>query len=332
VSADQEIAARLRTTGRPVFVAINKTDDKRARQSALEFYQLGFEHVFEMSAEHGDGVAELLDEIVKWLGDPGFILINDYGPVRVEDVGSHLGVQRFGGSVALGLSFPLVERALAARGLAVAAPDGDEQRRVHTRLVTRRAAPRAIEVLRRQFSAEVDRRLDAPHEEARGHLAAGRRNEALEAYRQAIERNPGDWQILGEAAEYAGLQLGDHAAGLELARAALERNPWYSPWLWNILGDCLYYRDRLADAHEAFTQAQRIDPDDPRTNLNLAFTLSALGDDAGALAVIARGLVNDGRGLFRARLLEKQAQVLAAVSERTASEQTALVRRAERFR
>lgn len=68
VSADQEIAGRLRTTGRPVFVAINKTDDKRARQSALEFYQLGFEHVFEISAEHGDGVAELLDEIVKHVG------------------------------------------------------------------------------------------------------------------------------------------------------------------------------------------------------------------------------------------------------------------------
>src|SRR6185436_14087157 len=68
VSADQEIAGRLRTTGRPVFVAINKTDDKRARQSALEFYQLGFEHVLEISAEHGDGVAELLDEIVKHLG------------------------------------------------------------------------------------------------------------------------------------------------------------------------------------------------------------------------------------------------------------------------
>jgi GTPase len=67
VPADQEIAQRVRETGRPVLVAINKTDDKRAQQSALEFFQLGFEPVVEISAEHGHGVAELLDEIVKWL-------------------------------------------------------------------------------------------------------------------------------------------------------------------------------------------------------------------------------------------------------------------------
>jgi len=68
VPADQEIAQRLRETGRTVIVAINKTDDKRAQQSALEFFQLGFDPVLEISAEHGHGVAELLDEIVKRAG------------------------------------------------------------------------------------------------------------------------------------------------------------------------------------------------------------------------------------------------------------------------
>jgi Flp pilus assembly protein TadD len=102
--------------------------------------------------------------------------------------------------------------------------------------------------------------------------------------------------------------------------------------LWNVLGDCLFYRERLTDAHEAFLQAQRIDPDDPRTNLNLAYTLSARGDQPGALAAIARGLAHDGRGLYRPRLLEKQAQVLALISDRTSAEQARLVRRAERFR
>lgn len=67
VPADEEIALRLRETGRPVVVALNKTDDKRARDSAVEFYRLGFDPIVEISAEHGDGVAELLDEIVKWL-------------------------------------------------------------------------------------------------------------------------------------------------------------------------------------------------------------------------------------------------------------------------
>src|SRR5262245_25142776 len=64
VSGDEEIAKELRQTGRPTILAINKTDDKRGRGS-VDFYRLGFEPVFEVSAEHGDGVAELLDEIVE---------------------------------------------------------------------------------------------------------------------------------------------------------------------------------------------------------------------------------------------------------------------------
>src|SRR5262249_19079606 len=65
---DERIASELRRTGRPVLVAINKTDDKRARASATEFYGFGFEPVIEISAEHGDGVAELLDAIVNQIG------------------------------------------------------------------------------------------------------------------------------------------------------------------------------------------------------------------------------------------------------------------------
>ena len=41
VPGDERIARELRETGRPVLLAINKTDDKRARESAMEFFQLG---------------------------------------------------------------------------------------------------------------------------------------------------------------------------------------------------------------------------------------------------------------------------------------------------
>jgi GTP-binding protein len=68
-SGDETIARELRLTGLPVVLAVNKTDDKRA--AATEFYELAFEPVVEISAEHGTGVAELLDEIVKKLGTRG---------------------------------------------------------------------------------------------------------------------------------------------------------------------------------------------------------------------------------------------------------------------
>ena len=64
VPADERIATDLRRTGRPVVVAINKMDDKRAQAGALEVYRLGFDHVVEISAEHGQGVGDLLDEVV----------------------------------------------------------------------------------------------------------------------------------------------------------------------------------------------------------------------------------------------------------------------------
>src|SRR5688572_20265758 len=67
VSGDEEIAAALRSSKAPVVMAVNKTDDKRARGRALEFYQLGFDPVVEIAAEHGEGVGDLLDEIISRL-------------------------------------------------------------------------------------------------------------------------------------------------------------------------------------------------------------------------------------------------------------------------
>ncbi len=64
VSGDEEIAHALRALNRPVLLAVNKADDKRARARANEFHQFGFETVLEVSAEHGTGVAELLDALL----------------------------------------------------------------------------------------------------------------------------------------------------------------------------------------------------------------------------------------------------------------------------
>ena len=67
VPGDEEIAAAVRASSAPVVMAVNKTDDKRAKGRALEFYQLGFDPVVEVAAEHGEGVGDLLDEVVSRL-------------------------------------------------------------------------------------------------------------------------------------------------------------------------------------------------------------------------------------------------------------------------
>lgn len=64
VPGDEEIAGALRSVSAPVIIAVNKTDDRRARGRAVEFYRLGMEPIVEIAAEHGDGVGDLLDEIL----------------------------------------------------------------------------------------------------------------------------------------------------------------------------------------------------------------------------------------------------------------------------
>ena len=68
VPSDREIAQVIRTADTPALVAINKVDDKRSKTGALDFYQLGFDQVFQVSAEHGHGTGDLLDAIVAQLG------------------------------------------------------------------------------------------------------------------------------------------------------------------------------------------------------------------------------------------------------------------------
>jgi GTPase len=67
VPADEEIAGSLRSSKARVLVAVNKTDDRRARGRSVEFYKLGFEPVVEIAAEHGEGTGDLLDEVVRML-------------------------------------------------------------------------------------------------------------------------------------------------------------------------------------------------------------------------------------------------------------------------
>ena len=67
VPGDEEIADAIRSAGVPAILVVNKTDDRRARAGALELYRLGFDPILEVSAEHGQGSGDLLDEIIKRL-------------------------------------------------------------------------------------------------------------------------------------------------------------------------------------------------------------------------------------------------------------------------
>lgn len=60
---DRIIADELRKIKKPVFFVVNKIDNSQQEKFAYEFYELGSEHIHMVSAEHGRGVAEFLDEL-----------------------------------------------------------------------------------------------------------------------------------------------------------------------------------------------------------------------------------------------------------------------------
>ena len=64
---DQELARLLRGTGKHVFVAANKADAVNWESDAGEFHSFGFTDVFPISAEHGNGIGDMLDALAATL-------------------------------------------------------------------------------------------------------------------------------------------------------------------------------------------------------------------------------------------------------------------------
>ena len=60
---DVELARLLQRGGKPVFLAVNKIDTPEMFAAAENFRQLGFRNVCPISAEHGVGIGDLLDDV-----------------------------------------------------------------------------------------------------------------------------------------------------------------------------------------------------------------------------------------------------------------------------
>lgn len=69
-ASDEDVAMKLRKSGKAVVLAVNKLDNYDPSK-LYEFYNLGLGEPFGISAEHGTGIGELLDEIVAKFNDSG---------------------------------------------------------------------------------------------------------------------------------------------------------------------------------------------------------------------------------------------------------------------
>ena len=81
---DEELARLLRGTGKPVLIAANKADATRLEADAGEFYQFGFDEVVAVSAEHGDGVGDLLDALVTHFDEQAEVVDTETAPREIR--------------------------------------------------------------------------------------------------------------------------------------------------------------------------------------------------------------------------------------------------------
>jgi GTP-binding protein len=71
---DKAIADILRRQTKPVLVVVNKSDNERRSWQAADFYGVGFDKIFAISAINGTGTGELMDEIVALLPESEVLL------------------------------------------------------------------------------------------------------------------------------------------------------------------------------------------------------------------------------------------------------------------
>ncbi len=69
--ADIEVSQRLRASGKPVLYAVNKVDGARHEALLPDFYRLGVDMLFPLSAQHGQGVFELMEALRGILPETG---------------------------------------------------------------------------------------------------------------------------------------------------------------------------------------------------------------------------------------------------------------------
>lgn len=70
IALDKDVARILRKSGKPVLVVANKADNPKLTAFATDFYALGFDELYTISATHGTGTGDLLDGVIAHFDKP----------------------------------------------------------------------------------------------------------------------------------------------------------------------------------------------------------------------------------------------------------------------
>lgn len=84
-AGDQDVARILQRSDRPVFLVVNKSDNPGNANDSFEFWNLGIGEPWPISALHGHGTGDLLDDLVKIL--PESETVSEEGEIGIAIIG-----------------------------------------------------------------------------------------------------------------------------------------------------------------------------------------------------------------------------------------------------
>ena len=84
---DRELADFLRRMGKPIFYLVNKIENLQQHDELTDFYSLGIDYFYKISAEHGIGVGDFLDDLIKSLPEDTSIKEENDTPIKIAIVG-----------------------------------------------------------------------------------------------------------------------------------------------------------------------------------------------------------------------------------------------------
>jgi len=100
---DQDVAKLLRKVDKPVLVVVNKVDNAKRAENAVEFYNLGLGDFYAVSSVNGSGTGELLDALVEVLPDkqeeetdlPRFAVVGRPNAGKSSFINALIGEERY---------------------------------------------------------------------------------------------------------------------------------------------------------------------------------------------------------------------------------------------
>jgi len=262
---------------------------------------------------HSFGAMACVEQCIAALRPGGAVIFNDYGWTEQPESLDEVEFQTFGNTVAYGVNFHQFDAHFPSRRDVHYIRPQEEEGSLFTRVIAHPDCPDLSDIVDHLYGSVRYRAMTLPMEAARALLPARLFEKARRLYGISLDLEPRNWALLEEIATFFLLPSGDADSALAFAEEALKINP-IGPGIWRVKGEALVHLDRLDEAMTAFQHALRLHPMDAHTYLAIAHLKARTGDENGALADIAQGLVADTDGDLRDGFKDLQDQVLMGLS------------------